>query len=222
MSYPAPTLHIEPTGGIGELFIRIEGELRPVQLMYMIDDLVDGGNWVPGPKFPLPGLYRVSGFADFIWYTFTALHVNSTDDPISPPSNPVKSRPEFQIPTFAVDLVREDSVADVPGRTNAYRSRIQAWPVRGVSAAIFLYKRELFGAGAASRDVFIAMCKPGDLTEYPEGDVGSTPYYRLDYVDLIDRAADYRAEDWIALMSDAAELIDALELEVEYGVEDTA
>jgi hypothetical protein len=213
MSYPAPTLHVEPSGGMGEFFVRVEGELRPVQLLYQPDQLDQGGEWITGPRLELPGLYRISGFNNFNWYVLTALHVNKDGAPISAAARPVKSRPEFQLPTYSLDLVRENSLIDVAGRTNAYRSRIKAWPVRGFTdGAIFLYRRELFGTGANTRDVFIAVCKPGDL-DYPVGDVGDGPYYRLDYVDLIERNADWRTENWATICDDVDELIDALELD---------
>lgn len=215
MSYPAPTLHVEPTGGVGEFFVRVDGELRPVVLLKQVDALGEGGDWTPHTVFPVPGLYRVSGFENFIWYSFTALHADKDGNAISPAAPVVKSRPEFELPSRSLDLVREDSQKYVPGRTNAFRSRIKAWSVRGITEAIFLYRRELFGTGANTRDVFVAVCKPGDL-DYPIGDVGDDPYYRLDYVDLVDRAYDHREENWEALMSDAQELVTALELYDEY------
>ena len=221
MSFAAPTFHIEPTGNLGEFFVRVEGELRPIRLLYMVDDLEDGANWIPGALFPTPGLYRVGGFDDFVWYTFTVLQVNNAGDPTSPVALPVKSRSELNLPTFSIDLVRSDSLDFIAGRTNAFRSRIQAWAVRGVDPAIFLYKREAFSTGAVTRDVFVAVCKPGDFAAFPVGDVGSTAFYRLDYIDLIERAQDHREELWSAVLEDAQELASALELGAEYSTGDS-
>lgn len=221
MSYPAPSLHVEPSGGMGELFVRIEGELRPVLLLSMEDRLDEGGDWELAALFPTPGLYRLSGFENFVWYTLTALHVDGSGIPLSPAARPVKSRPEFRLPSRAVDIVQETSQEHVVGRTNAFRGKIKAWPVRGMTGAIFLYRRELFGSGSNTRDVFEAVCKPGDLALYPEGDVGDDPYYRLDYVDLIDRAYDHRDENWDALLEDVQELVNALKLEDTYRSEET-
>lgn len=216
MSYPAPSLHVEPSGGVGELFVRLEGELRPILLLAMEDELAEGGEWERMALFPTPGLYRLSGFENFVWYTLTALHVDGAGTPLSPAAAPVKSRPEFPLPSRAVDIVQEISQEHVIGRTNAFRSKITAWPVRGMPGAIFLYRRELFGSGSNTRDVFEAVCKPGDLTKYPAGDVGDDPYYRLDYVDLTGRAYDHRDENWDALLDDVNELVRALEFEDEY------
>jgi hypothetical protein len=220
MSYAAPTLHVEPTGGVGEFFVRITGELRPVQLLYQVDDLIDGGEWQVGEKFPVPGLYRVSGFNDFTWYNFTAIHVNNGGSAISPPADAVKSRPEFQLPNISVDLVREDSIQYVAGRTNGFRSRIQAYPLRGITEAIFLYRRETFGH--SDRDVFVAVCKPGDIDEYPEGAPTVSTYFRLNYVDLVDRAYVHRDENWGAITEDVDELVTALGLQAEYSTEEIA
>ena len=220
MSYPAPTLHVEPTGGLGELFIRVEGEQRPISILVTPDNPVEGGEWVEHIRLPLPGLYRVSGFGNMIWYTITASHVNSGGIAISPAAQVVKSRPEFPLLQRAVDLISEDSQTYVEGRTNTFRGRIKAWPVRGMDdGAIFLYRRELFGTGAATRDVFIAVCKPGDL-DYPVGDVGDDAFYRLDYVDLIDRAFDHRNEVWSAITEDVDELMSALELQEVFSAGD--
>lgn len=214
MSYPAPTLYVEPTGGLGELFIRIEGELRPVRLYYVQDDIVQGGNW-SSHLLPLPGLYRLSGFQNEAWYTLLAQHENNEGRAISPTSLPVKSRPELIPDQRLISLVREDSIMYVAGRTTVFRLRVRAWAVRGVSAAIFLYRRELFGSG--ERDVFVAVCKPGDLDEYPESAPGDTAYFRRDTVDLYERADAHREETWQAIVDDTQELMDALELHEIYA-----
>lgn len=216
MSFPAPELQVKATGGIGELSFFVNSHFwTPIQIYYRLDGPGYSGDWTAGPLLRSPGTWNISHFEDFTRYLFTAQLVLD-GQPVSGLSPVVKGRPEFLLPKYVVDLRRQDSQIYVPGRTNAFRLIVEAQPERGLPAEIFLYRRELFGAGTGVRDVFIAVCKPKDLETYPVGAPGAEPLFRLNYVDLIERADDYREETYNAIREDVEELVRALELDEIY------
>jgi hypothetical protein len=114
----------------------------------------------------------------------------------------------------------------VAGATDGYRWRVEVIEARGLSPAIFLYKKvatSLYdpGTGGAAPPVeiewageFTGVASPADLEEYPEGEprVGDfPPFYRLDWVDQVFRGRIVAQAAYGALLGAVDALIAALD-----------
>lgn len=212
MKAPAPTISTAATGRSGEIAIGIGSLHDTVGIYYAVDGLTTVGNWIEGPKFTGPGFFSIQGLNDYEWYSFMAV-LEHNRQPISPASNISKVLPLPQIPYYSVELYTQQQVTLVEGRTFSFRVRIEARLPHNMPQEIFLYRRESFSpTEVVSRDVFTAVCKIGDLQRYPAGspDAGS-PYFRLNYVDFMERDQDGPALLFDAIHDDVDELVKALE-----------
>lgn len=118
-------------------------------------------------------------------------------------------------PHYGLTLSQESADSEVVLGTAAFRLKMTASNPVNMSEKVFLYQREPFSAvGSDYRDVFIAVCQPGDLAAYPE-DAPQTgiefPFFRKSFVDLIERNGELLQETAQAIRSDVEALIRALE-----------
>lgn len=135
-------------------------------------------------------------------------------------SNLVRLYPRQQEPHYYFDVIRHSIQEYVVGRTPAYRMRIEVKNPINITTKVFLYRREVFRSlHGEERDVFLAVCKPGDLEMFPEDDVGDTvpPFFRLDAVDLVEDNIFNLEASWEAIRNDLRELVLALEANHDLG-----
>ena len=218
MSLPSPAITVAPTGNTGEIAIGIGGVGVPMQVFYAIDKLNVVDPWTVGPTFNGPGFYLIKGLNDYQWYDFLVMALR-TGDPASLPSNIGKVQPLPYLPYFSVELYRQDQPDPVDGRTYLFRTRIESRLPKNMAQEIFLYRRESFsGTQVLARDVFVAVCKIGDLTLYPANTpVAGSPYFRLSYVDFKERSEDAPFVIWDAIYEDVAELVKVLGIDRDYA-----
>jgi len=130
-------------------------------------------------------------------------------------SNVVRHSLRPQQAHFGVDLVITRTEEDVPGRTIAYRVTIEATDARNFGNELFLFERQPYCAdGTLSRDVLVAVCKPGDLEYYPTQEPSDTakPYFRKSSVDLIFKSVSLLEETLNYIDQDVKLLLDGLEI----------
>lgn len=213
MSLAKPTLDAVRVGVSGQVRLDIAADTEnSVIVYYQADQLDAGGSWA-SIAYDSTGSKLVTGLTDGQWYTFYAVMTDGTET--SPPSDSVKVRPMNVAPYYSIELARESLEEYVEGRTTAYRLKVQAVDPVNMPTEVFLYRRELFSALTTDiRDVFLAVCKPGDLEQFPAGaplDGQEPPFFRLSYVDLVDPHIDLMEELWDAIQNDVVELVSALE-----------
>ena len=117
------------------------------------------------------------------------------------------------VTTNFIKLVRSVS-SGVPARTQAYRMVATVTEYEGISPDIFLYaRRTLEPKTETTGDVFISVCGPSDIEEFPVGEpdpLADLPYYRLSQIDLLFRSAETMEETWTAILSDIRNLGEAM------------
>jgi hypothetical protein len=114
---------------------------------------------------------------------------------------------------YAATLKREavetgiDTLHDLTG----YRLRIRVVEAVGLPRALFLFRRSRDGLGRVGNE-FLSVCRPADLTEYPEGaPVGAPGKYRLDLIDVVTHRQAEMEEMWRLIRDDVGTLIETLE-----------
>ena len=214
MSYAPPTITVAATGQAGAALITIAGAGSLVQITRWLDDPAADTIKTSSITLPGPGTHLCGGFADGLWTALVGCFVDHDGNLQSAPSELQKVQTYGAVPRYRIDLRRQDQTGNVDGRTFAFRFRVEAMNPIGLPAEIFLYERQPFQtAGSQVRDVFRAVCKTGDLTEFPAGQPGpDSPLFRLSYIDLIERHADYVEETWEAVLDDVGMLLDSLEI----------
>ena len=108
-----------------------------------------------------------------------------------------------------IKLSKQES-SGVPGRTQAYRLVLTVSETLGIDPELFLYARRTLNPTTNEQaDVFIAVCSPSDLEEFPVGapdPEADLPFFRLDSVDLLFRNIELKLETYNAIVQDFAEL----------------
>jgi len=192
------------------LWLQLSGVTGLAEVYMAVDNLAGDCTWVKVLDGVDSGNYVIDNLLEGVWYAFTMVDDSGLADLM------LKARPLSTRPYYSVDLLREGSTTHVEGRTIAYRLRVSAINPVNMPAAIFLYERQPFTTYREDepyRDVFVAVCSPGDLEEYPEGAPPDTEpkFYRLDQVDLDFRSIIAVDEAFQALNNDVKELVYALQ-----------
>ena len=156
------------------------------------------------------GQHTVAGLIDDVWYLFFM------EDDVGLERHYSRARPTNFLPYYSLDVLREAVEPPyVEGREFAYRLEARSInPIR-MTQKIYLYERKPFNAfGDDERDVFVSVCSPGDLEEYPEDNPTSSNdgqrFFRKDSVDLVFRSSEEVEEAWSAICNDSRELVYAL------------
>lgn len=219
---PPPIISAVPAYTSGVISVSVSG-LDPVRVFYTIEPLQDGEvNWLEATDIK-NGQVTISGLSDYTWYNLIAVYSTSLAVD-SLPSNLARVRPVPYKPYYSVDIMRYDQKDYVLGRGTVFRMRLEAKIPRNMPAEIFLYKRETFsGENLETRDVFMAVCKPGDLTRYPAVNPGTgSPLFRLNYVDMAERSMDLVSDIYEGIHEDVQQLTTALDEIREFSIAEEA
>ncbi len=97
----------------------------------------------------------------------------------------------------------------------AFRLRVDAsLPSGGMDERVFLWQRNPMNPFTSEEtDVFITVCSPVDLSEYPPEEPDPTadlPYFRRSWVELDFRAVSQADEGWQAIQNAVLQLVEAL------------
>jgi hypothetical protein len=193
--------------------VTVQG-VGPMLLLYAIDTGEGPLPFLPCAHLPASGTYDVLAMPVGAWISLYAVHADPSDDTVkqSPPSNVVRVRASA-LPAFRLTVSKREQTEVVLGRTNAFGLTVQLVEGLGLSTKAFLYRRENFGTTPGYRDVFLGVCKPGDLA-YPEDEpnVTTSPLFRSDVVSMLDRSPVAISEDWFTLLHDLDELVYTMNL----------
>jgi len=182
-----------------------------VRLLYALDDGVSGVDTWSYVEFDGPGTQLLSDLTDGAWY---ALQAVVTDTEASLPSNLVRAQPRDGTSYYGVDLARGAVEEYTDGHTTGYRMQVTATGVN-LPDEVFLYQREPFPLSSVTRDVMIAVCRPGDLEEFPADapvDGQEPPFFRLAALDFYHPCLDELEETWESLVADVNDLLINMEL----------
>lgn len=109
--------------------------------------------------------------------------------------------------SYSITLSRYESVG-APGRTLAFRLYMTVTAADSLDPEIFLYQ-----VVSATRSELVAVCTPADLERYPIGESdGTTPYFRLGYLDVLFKSAAEMSETYDFIISDVQSLLDTLQI----------
>jgi len=143
------------------------------------------------------------------WYDLFAVDADGTV------SNVIRHALRSQEQHFEIDIVKARSEENVPGRSVAFRVTIEATDAVNFGNEIFLFERQPYCTdNTLYRDVFVAVCKPGDLEYYPTLEPSDTakPYFRKSTVDLMFKSHALMLETLDYIDSDVKILLDGLEI----------
>lgn len=195
---------VAPTGVTGQLKISVSGITAGAVIKYAHDSFGKTGTWFDGDTI-VDGTadYYINNLVNDLWYLITI----TGEDAFA------RGRPFIAGSYYGITLMREEIESYIYGRTTGYRLRITASNAVNMTDKIFLYQRERFSSlDDTTRDILVAVCKPGDLYEYPEdAPVGDIWYFRKNVVDVVEASIDAIEEDWQALRNDTLELLRAME-----------
>lgn len=220
---PPPVITASALDVPGAIRVVVTPATDPVRIFYAMEPMQTGqASWIgiQGIKNGEVTLYDLPLYA---WLNFVAVYADDTTVN-SFPSNIARARALPYLPLYSIDLMRYDQKYYVDGRGTVYRMRLEAKLPKNMPAEIFLYKREPFsGEDLTARDVFMSVCKPGDLTRYPKDAPGTgSPYFRLNYVDFMERCPDLAADIYEGVHLDVEELVKTLNSLKNLSVEEDA
>ncbi len=207
----APQLQVESTE-LDDTVLATVVATGPAMIYYGMDYSYGNITMLPALQVPGSGSYQVLGLPSSAWLSMYAVHVSGGEQ-VSPPSQLVRVRTTVA-PNKRITVMRSDQTEQVLGRTNAFRMIARVQETVGIEKEVFLYRRELFSSVALDyRDVFVGLCKPGDF-EYPANApvMSSSPFFRLSYVNMLERNPILLMEDWSLLLCDLDLLTMSMEL----------
>lgn len=115
--------------------------------------------------------------------------------------------------TRGLELTRQFYENTIEGRTTAYRMVVRVSRAHEMDPNIFLYHRRQVAMGSdPAVDVFVCVCTPVDMEEYPlESDAVLEGYFRVADIDLIARSAAQLEDVWQMLQAARDELVRTLD-----------
>jgi hypothetical protein len=200
----------------------VSSDIMPVTVYYALDsyNTDQNINWVAGAVLNSPGnVDIVASVSD--WYLVQAVGLFSGEVIVS---NVEKVNPQHYADGFSVDVIRKSVMPYDYKGLQAYRLRIEVLNGVNMTTGIFLYEKvpEDYLTGTTA-DNFVAVCKPGDLFTYPNGQPKEgqvPPFFRLSTVDLLDENIEKLEELADAIESDIRALVRSLQKNVNLRVED--
>jgi hypothetical protein len=205
-----PSMLVKNKGTGGSVLVYLDNVVGTAEVYSAADTLTQGGSMVKRLTDVGNGQHTISGLVDGVWYLFFVT------DGLGLEPHYERARPTNKLPYYSLDVLRE--AVDPPyviGREFAYRMEARAINPERMTTKVFLYERQPFNAFSQDeRDVFVSVCSPGDLEEYPEdapsGITDGQQFFRKDSVDLVFRSSEELEQAWAAICTDVQELVYAM------------
>ena len=115
---------------------------------------------------------------------------------------------------FGLELTRQFTVFNAESSQGAWRLRVVIIDAHEIDPNVFLYQRRTDPSeGVDSQDVFVGVCSPVDLEDYPAGNPDpndSAGFFRMGDIDVLTRNRDQIDRLWELILEDLQELVETI------------
>jgi hypothetical protein len=201
-----PIIRVWTPGISGELYIDVAAmEPGDKARVYLYEDGPTGvGSVQTWPTLLDSGVHTLDGLTDGVTYgVYAWVEDEATGSALSWPSNLEKAVPSEGL-TYSIQLKREIVETYTVYGVKAYRLQITVESTVNLPDNIFLYKKETpVGGVGDKKDSFVSVCIASDLEQFPpyEPQSGEPPFYRLDWIDVVEEELETIDQIWTDINS---------------------